>query len=107
MPAVLFEPRTNMAEYLKFYDTSTMNIERLISKFDKDGELSEEINIDFIPIETLRKVFTPVADDINLICVYTIGKEEAEKLENLLEIKFDLSNYSYQLDCFKKACDEF
>lgn len=80
----------------------TMKIERTISWFDKYNELLvSEMKIDFIELEILKTIFSPLADDPLMYYVYDIDEEKALTLKRYTNIEFDFDKYSYQLDCFQ------
>ncbi|GHS92930.1 hypothetical protein FACS1894203_5540 [Bacteroidia bacterium] len=79
-----------------------MKIERLISCFDiKTEKLIREYNIDNIDFETLKEIIKPNKNDPLMYNPYKIKKNQVDKLEKLVDMKFDLGNYIYQVDCFQ------
>jgi hypothetical protein len=81
-----------------------MQLQRFISVFDKANEkMLKEINIDYIPLKILRKIFTTKEDDPQLYDPYSIRKKEGLLLTQYLEppIIFDFDQFIYQLDCFQ------
>jgi hypothetical protein len=79
-----------------------MKIERVISWFDKQTEeLKGEYNVDHISLDTLKTIFKPDKNDPLMYNPYTIYFQEAKALEALIDFKFDLDNFIYQIDCFQ------
>ncbi len=77
------------------------NIERLISVFDKfNGDILQEIDVSYLTIDQLKKIFKQMPNDYSFVHVYPIGKDESIFFENLLNTKFNLEMFIYQLDCF-------
>ena len=75
----------------------------MISCFRKeDDKLVKEIKIDFIELETLKKIFSPLKDDPLMYYPYDIDKDIGKMISNYIEIEFDFDTYVYQLDCFQK-----
>lgn len=79
-----------------------MKIERIISWFDRaDEELIGEFNIDFIPLDILKGIFSPPIEDPLMYNPYDINIEESEILKNYVDIEFEFDKYTYQIDCFQ------
>lgn len=79
-----------------------MNIERVISWFDKNtDQLLGERNINNISLETLKDIFKPGIHDSLMYNPYTIFVREAEELKKYIDMDFDLNKFFYQLDCFQ------
>lgn len=77
-------------------------VQRLISWYDKITErLKGEKNIDSINLEELKSIFNPPANDPFMIYVYTVTKEHAQKLKEIIDLEFIFDKYDYQLECFK------
>ncbi|WP_425476324.1 DUF7683 domain-containing protein [Paraflavitalea speifideaquila] len=82
-------------------------VERNISLFSIDDEsLVEEINVDILPLEALRNIFKPNADDPQMYLVYDIGEPEAEQLNRYLNVQFDFTKYTYHLYCYDVSTDD-
>jgi len=78
-----------------------MEIARIISVYDKSSEvLKEEIAIN-IELSKLKKIFKPSKDDPLMYNPYTVSHKEADQILKFQEIKFDLNDNIYQLDCFQ------
>jgi hypothetical protein len=79
-----------------------MEVQRLISWYRReDEELEGEINIDFINIEVLKKIFNPPEDDPLMYNFYWVERQEAEELKKYLEFDFKFDKYIYQVECFQ------
>jgi hypothetical protein len=79
-----------------------MQIERLITVFDNKTEgLKEEINIDYVGLDQLKKIFSPIDDDPLMYNVYEIKANQLQSINDLLneKIVFDLKNNSYYVEC--------
>ncbi|HEY0612750.1 MAG TPA: hypothetical protein VGD35_23900 [Chitinophaga sp.] len=80
-----------------------MKVERLISIFNRQTEeLVEEINVDYIPLDTLKVIFGPREDDPLMLDPYQIDEKTMNTLSRYLKsrIEFDFKKFIYQLDCF-------
>lgn len=80
-----------------------MKVERLISLFNRETEeFIEEINIDYIPLDTLKMIFKSRGDDPLMLDPYQIDEEKLNALNQYLEsrIEPDFKKFIYQLDCF-------
>ncbi len=79
-----------------------MQVERLISWFDKDTEeLVSEMNVNQIGVETLKDIFNPSEEDPLMYNPYDITAIEAVALAKHINIAFDFNCYVYQIDCFQ------
>lgn len=79
-----------------------MKIERLISCFDiKTEKLIREYNIDNVDFDTLKKIIKPKKNDPLMYNPYQVKESQINELEKLVNVKFDLDNYIYQVDCFQ------
>lgn len=79
-----------------------MKTERIISWFSKgEEELIGESNIDFIPLDILKKIFNPPFEDPLMYNPYDVNKNESEILKKYIDIEFKFDKYSYQIDCFQ------
>lgn len=79
-------------------------MERLISVFRRDNdELVKEIDLGNLPLDQLRRIFNPAADDLEMHLAYTITPKEAVQLSEYIKHVFDFGSYIYQLDCFSDA----
>ncbi len=79
-----------------------MKIERLITVFDNSTEgLTEEINIDHIDLEQLKKLFNPPSDDPLMYNVYEIQLDHVQAINELLKdkIDFDFEANAYYVEC--------
>jgi len=79
-----------------------MKLERLITIFDNNTEgLKEEINIDYIDLELLKKMFNPPSDDPLMYNVYEIQLDRVQAINKLLKdkIKFDFKANAYYVEC--------
>jgi hypothetical protein len=79
-----------------------MKIERLITVFDNGTErLKAEINIDYIHVEQLKKIFDPPSDDPLMYNVYEIRADHEDAINGLLkdEIEFDFKANAYYVEC--------
>lgn len=79
-----------------------MKIERTITVFDNTSEeLIDEINIDYISLEDLKKVFNPSSDDPLMYNVYEIKSNLIPSINVLLKdkITFDLQTNTYYVEC--------
>lgn len=79
-----------------------MKIERVITVFDNKTEhLIEEINIDYVNLNDLKKIFMPLADDPLMYNVYEIKREIIPVINSLLRegINFDLEANTYYIEC--------
>ncbi|MEM6767658.1 MAG: S1 RNA-binding domain-containing protein [Bacteroidota bacterium] len=84
-----------------------MEVTRLISVFDLRTErLVEEINIDHIDFELLKKIFKPPSSDPLMYNPFDITEKEIRQLKKILNIEFDTSLYHYDLDCYQKPKSE-
>ncbi len=79
------------------------NLERLIVIYEKSSDrLIDEIIIDKnITLGQLKEIFD-YGDDEDMLFVYRIANENKDRLERILDIKFDLDKYDYHLDCYLK-----
>ena len=78
-----------------------MKIERLITVFDNNTEeLKGEINIDYVDVEELKKIFRPFEDDF-MYKIYEIKSDHVQMVNTLLKVKivFDLSANTYYVEC--------
>jgi hypothetical protein len=79
-----------------------MKIERLISCFDiKTEKLICEYSIDNVDFDILKKIIKPKKNDPLMYNPYRVKKNQINELEKFVNIKFDLDNYIYQVDCFQ------
>lgn len=79
-----------------------MKIERLITVFDKKTEkLKEEINIDYVDLNQLKKIFDVPTDDPLMYNVYEIKPDQVEPVNILLKdkVEFDLQANVYYVEC--------
>ncbi len=79
-----------------------MQIERLITVFDNETEgLKEEINIDYIGLDQLKKIFNTPDDDPLMYNVYEIKADHIQPVNKLLKDKivFDLQANVYYVEC--------
>jgi hypothetical protein len=78
-----------------------MGVSREISWFEKDGdELIGDINVDHIPFDRLKEIFTPLTDDPLLYYVYSINPVQSSLLTEWVELTFDYTKYQYFLYCW-------
>ncbi len=82
---------------------SNMEVQRVISWFDKDSEaFVGEFTIDeFIDLDTLTKIFQLLPDDPLMYMVYDITPEIARTLNTFIPFNFDFEKFIFQLDCFQ------
>jgi hypothetical protein len=79
-----------------------MEVNRVISKYDKESEeLVGEVNIDDIDFLLLKKIFNPPAEDHLMYNPYEIGEKERIEIGRLKSIKFEPDKYDYYLECFQ------
>lgn len=79
-----------------------MKIQRQISWYNRNtGDLTGEINVDHIPLTSLKKLFVPLPKDPLLYNPYEIRHYQAKRLASLVRLDFDLATFSYYLECFQ------
>jgi hypothetical protein len=81
-----------------------MKIERFISLFDTQTDaLIKEVNVSYISINILLRIFGSHKDDPLLYRVYSINKEKLKALNDHLKepIQIDTEKITYILDCFQ------
>lgn len=79
-----------------------MNVQRQISCFRlSDDELIGESSVDHIPLQELKRLFSPPADDPLLYNPYEIDACQAGELAQWITLSFDFTLYSYYLECFQ------
>jgi len=79
-----------------------MKFERLITVFDSETEgLKEEINIDYIGLDQLKKIFKAQDDDPLMYNIYEIKADHVQSVNELLKnkIAFDLRANAYYIEC--------
>ena len=79
-----------------------MKIERLITVFDnKTEKLKEEINIDYVDLDQLKKIFNAPTDDPLMYNVYEIKPDHVGPVNMLLKdkVEFDLQANVYYVEC--------
>ncbi len=79
-----------------------MKIERLITVFDNNAEgLKDEINIDYVDFERLKKMFNPPSDDPLMYNGYEIQLDHVQAINQLLKdkIDFDFKANAYYVEC--------
>ncbi|WP_138483552.1 DUF7683 domain-containing protein [Dyadobacter bucti] len=79
-----------------------MEIERSITVYNRKTErLKEEINIDYIDLVELKRIFKPVDEDPLMYMAYEISEDLVQPVNELLgnKIKFDLQKNSYFVEC--------
>jgi len=79
-----------------------MKLERLITVFDNETELmKEEINIDYVELNELKKIFNPAIDDPLMYNVYEIKPNHVQFINKLLKdkVEFDLQTNAYYVEC--------
>jgi len=79
-----------------------MKLERVITVFDNKTEnLLEEINIDYVDLNDLKRVFAPPVDDPLMYNVYEIKRDLIPAVNLLLRvgINFDLQANTYYVEC--------
>jgi hypothetical protein len=79
-----------------------LNVERYISVFDKKDNFLYEVNVDFIDLDALKKIFPPYQDDPYFIMLYQIGENEANELAAVADFEFDFQKYQYELTTYEK-----
>lgn len=79
-----------------------MNIERLITTFDNETEaLTDEVSIDYVELDQLRRIFNVPADDPLMYNIYEIKLDHVQAVNKLLKdkIEFDLKKNAYYVEC--------
>jgi len=77
-----------------------MNIERIITVFDRNSESHvSDINIDIINIEMLKRIFHPDDDDPLMYNVYEIAEKEANELRPFISMNFEFDKFYYYVEC--------
>jgi hypothetical protein len=79
-----------------------MKLERTITVFDNDTErLKQEINIDYIDFEQLKRMFNPPPDDPLMYNIYEIQVDHVQEINRLLtdKIEFDFKANAYYVEC--------
>ena len=79
-----------------------MKIERVVTVFDNKTErLIKEINVDYIDVEQLKKIFNVPGDDPMMYKVYEITPGHVQTVNELLRntIVFDLGKNAYYFEC--------
>jgi len=79
-----------------------MQLERLITVFDNKTEtLKEEVNIDYIELNELKRIFNASDDDPLMYNIYEIKTDHVHSLNKLLKnkIDFDIKANAYYVEC--------
>ena len=87
-----------------------MKIERLITVFDNTTDLLEsEINIDYIDLEQLKRIFNPPSEDPLMYFIYEIKPDNVQLISVLLkdDIVFDFKAKSYSVECVQLPPQDF
>ncbi len=79
-----------------------LNVERYITVFDKKDDFLYEVNVDFIDLEALKKIFPPYEDDPDFVMLYQIGENQANELARVVDFEFDFEKYQYELSTYEK-----
>ena len=75
-------------------------VEHVLRCYDKSTDrLASEHNLDHIPLEKLRLIVNPTADDPLMYFVYNCDAAKAERLKDFVKIDFDFQQYDYHFDC--------
>jgi hypothetical protein len=73
-----------------------MKLKRLLTQFvPKSPYRKGEIDISDIPLEKLKEIFHPPADDPLMYNCYRVTVTSAQSLQPLLQHKLDLQRYEY------------
>jgi hypothetical protein len=97
--------KASLGEKLK--NKILMKIERIISYFDKKTEkLIGEYNVDHISLEVLKEIIKNRKNDPLMYEAYGINKNQAQRLSQYIDLKFDFNHYIYELDCFQVSYPE-
>jgi hypothetical protein len=79
-----------------------MNVQRQISWYDiSSEELIGESSIDHIPLDTLKKLFGPPANDPLMYNPYKIDEDQAGELRQWVTLSFEFTLYTYYAECFQ------
>ncbi|WP_407431172.1 hypothetical protein [Arcticibacter sp.] len=78
-----------------------MKVQRVITHYQKDGdEYIGEHQID-ISLDQIRQMWEPFDNDPLFYMCYPITEKQSEKMEELFNIKIDLMQFDYFLECYK------
>ena len=79
-----------------------MEVNRVISKYDKSTELLvDETSIDEVPFSILKKLFNPPEDDPLLYNSYEVKSDVIDSLKEIISISLELGKFDYYLECFQ------
>lgn len=79
-----------------------MKVSRVICVYNTiSDKLIEEISIEQIPFDVLRRVTVPRKNDPLMYDVYEITPETFEQIKNYVDISPDFDTYSYYIECFQ------
>ena len=78
-----------------------LRVERTINTYTLGNESIDEINIDNIPFETLKRIVTPKEDDPLLYDGYVLNANQLNELNVYIaeKIKVDMKSLFYVLEC--------
>lgn len=79
-----------------------LKVERYISSYERDGEkLLREYLIE-LPLDKLKEIIPADSDDPNLYKIYTLDRNQIEKLRGLIPAlpTFSLLNEAVYYECF-------
>ncbi|WP_425443479.1 DUF7683 domain-containing protein [Spirosoma oryzae] len=79
-----------------------MRVQRQISWFSiSSEELVGESSIDHVPLDDLKKLFDPPADDPLMYNPYEINIYQAKELRRWVRLIFDFDSFTYYAECFQ------
>jgi hypothetical protein len=82
--------------------TTKMKVGRRISWWDKGSEtLIDELNIDHIPLEAIKALFKPPAEDPLMYNQYQIDQLQVQDLARWVVLSFDFNLYAYFVECWR------